>query len=306
MSRSRYRQTVDGILLLDKPRGLSSNQALGRVRWLYRAKRAGHTGNLDPMATGLLPICFGHATKVAAYLLAADKTYLATCRLGQRTHTADADGEVVEEAPVPTLSNDVVESAMGPLRGEIRQIPPMVSALHHEGRRLYALAREGKAVPREPRRVTVHELALAQIAGDEVTFQVRCSKGTYVRTLAEDLAANLGTVGHLTGLRRLAVSPFQGERWQTLEDVERRAESGGLAELLLPADRALVHLPAVHLDEDPARRLCQGQRLKVPQASPPGNYRAYGPGDRFLGVVRQDDEGVLRPERMFTQGETRE
>ena len=198
------RRDVHGVLLLDKPTGLTSNDALQKAKRLYAANKAGHTGSLDPLASGLLPICFGEATKVSGFLLDADKHYAVTCKLGQRTATADAEGEVVETKPVPALTPDLIERALAGFRGDIMQVPPMYSALRHQGRRLYDLAREGIEVPREPRPVSIFRLELKDWSPESLSMEVVCSKGTYIRTLVEDVAAALGTWAHVTVLRRLA------------------------------------------------------------------------------------------------------
>ncbi len=302
MAAGRYRRDVSGILLLDKPQGPTSNQALKRVRWLYGAKRAGHTGSLDPMATGMLPICLGHATKVAAFLLDADKTYVATCQLGAATDTGDAEGQVTRTAPVPEISSADVERAMVAFRGPIQQIPPMYSALHHNGKRLYQLARAGVEVERPSRPVTVYQLDLVSLAGDTLTFRVRCSKGTYVRVLAEDLAQRLGTDGHLISLRRESLGPFPGDRLLRLEELEALESRDGQAALdpyLVPSDQALGHLPALTVGAEAARGLVCGQRLEVSTAEKAGQHRCYGPGEDFLGVVEVDSDGLVRPRRMF-------
>src|SRR5690606_13644483 len=231
------RRPVDGILLLDKPAGLSSNAALQKVRYLLRAKKGGHTGSLDPLATGMLPICFGEATKVSGFLLDADKHYRVTCRLGVRTDSADADGAVVETAPVPALDAGRVNEVLARFHGDIQQVPPMYSALKYQGRRLYELARAGESVERAARTVTLHALVLDGMTADSLTLDVRCSKGTYVRTLVEDVAAALGTLAHVVALRRLGVGPYEGQAMVTLAELEaRRAQAGNdaLDALLLP------------------------------------------------------------------------
>ena len=305
---TRYRRDVSGILLLDKPTGPTSNQVLKRARWLYQAKRAGHTGNLDPMATGMLPICLGQATKVAAFLLDADKRYRATVQLGVRTDTADADGREIERISVPVLDRDAILAALAQYTGQIDQVPPMYSALHHEGRRLYELAREGKVVERPPRAVTVHELSLVEREDDQLVIDVRCSKGTYIRTLAEDIAGALGTVGHLIALRRVQVEPFPPAPMHTLEDLDRHVEVGdldGLDALLLPADVALKGMPALHLDDVSGRAVGHGQRIHL-HGETAGLHRCYDGNGEFLGVVHRDDEGTVAPRRMFVAPRSRE
>lgn len=285
---------VDGILLLDKPLGRSSNAALQRVRRLYRARKAGHTGSLDPLATGLLPLCFGEATKVSGLLLDADKTYRATLALGRATATGDAEGEVVAEAPVLALDPGGVQRAMAGLTGPLLQRPPMYSALKHDGRRLYELARQGVEVEREPRPIVVHELNLTGLADRTLCFEARVSKGTYIRTLGEDLARALGTVGHLSALRRTSLGPFAGQQLRSVDELEALAGEYGeaaLDALLLPIDAALVDHPAVTLDAGQARSLRHGQ--VVAAQGPAGcRVRAYGPDCRFLGIAAVAPDGA--------------
>src|SRR5215471_3139735 len=231
---------VRGILLLDKSRGITSNRALQRVKRLYGAAKAGHTGSLDPLATGMLPICFGIATRLGAFLLDADKTYRVTARLGIATDTCDADGAVVERRDGPQPTEPELRAALGRFEGDIDQTPPMYSALKHEGQRLYRLARRGEVVTRATRRVSIYELVLERYSWPDAELLVRCSKGTYVRSLVVDLALSLGTVAHVAALRRLAVAPFEGEPMATFEELESLAGAEGLGALdsrLLPADR---------------------------------------------------------------------
>lgn len=286
-----------GILLLDKPRGLSSNAAVQKVRRAFGREKAGHTGSLDPLATGMLPICLGEATKVAGYLLEGDKEYLFTARFGQRTATGDTEGEVVETAAVPDDLAGALTAAIPKFLGPIKQVPPMYSALKRDGQPLYRLARQGIEVEREARPVTLHELELLSVDGAEASLRVRCSKGTYVRTLAEDLAQAIGSCAHLTALRRTAVAPFPAGRLVTLEEVEQAPAS---VPLLAP-DTALPQLPAVVLDPDRAMRLKQGQGVRADGASvAAGLVRLYAPGDRFLGIGSVVEGGQrLKPVRLF-------
>lgn len=292
---------VDGILLLDKPVGLSSNQALQRARRLYRAAKAGHTGSLDPLASGVLPLCFGQATKVSGLLLDADKTYRARLALGSRTTTGDAEGEVVERMPVPPLAAAQVAAVLAALTGPQDQLPPMYSALKRDGRPLYELAREGIEVPREPRRIVVHRLALLELAGDALEFEVHCSKGTYVRTLGEDLARALGTCGHLAALRRTAVAAFEGRTSYTLAELEGlQGDERALDGRLLPVDVALQGWPAVRIDAAGELDFRHG-RAAACHAAAPGPTRVYGPAGTLLGLGSVDD--ALRrvaPDRLLT------
>jgi tRNA pseudouridine55 synthase len=296
---ARWRD-VDGILLLDKPAGITSNAALQRARRAYRARKAGHTGSLDPLATGLLPICFGQATKASGLLLDADKTYRVTIALGARTTTADREGEVVERAPVPALTAPYVRELATRFLGESEQVPPMYSALKHEGERLYRLARKGLEVERLPRRIVIHRLELIAISEGQLQFEIDCSKGTYVRTLAEDLARACGTVGHVASLRRLRLGPFTDPRMHVLEVVEQAAgRPEVLATLLLPVDAALPGLPAIQLGISEEACILHGQAVFA--AGPAAcRVRMYGPDGRFLGVGRMSGEGrQLAPERIM-------
>jgi len=293
---------VNGILLLDKPAGLSSNAALQQARRLFRARKAGHTGSLDPLASGLLPLCFGQATKAAGMLLDADKTYLVEAKLGESTETGDAEGAVVEARPVPTDLAGRLQEVLERFRGPILQVPPMYSALKRDGQRLYELARKGVEVDREPRTVTIHSLADARLEGTRLSLEVRCSKGTYVRTLVEDIARALGTVGHVTGLRRTRLGPFQDERVWTLDELQARLDEGGeggLDRLLLGADFALRHWPAVTVGGTEQAYLLQGQAVFA--AGPGGErVRMYGPDGLFLGVGQMTPEGRrLAPVRIM-------
>lgn len=296
------RRDIDGIILLDKPLGWSSNQALGRVKYLLAARKAGHTGSLDPLATGLLPLCFGQATKVSGWLLDADKRYEAVARLGVVTSTGDLEGEILRESPVPALSAAEIEQACAGLRGEIRQIPPMYSALKHQGRRLYELARRGVEVERPARTVTVHALTAAMIAPDRLRLQVWCSKGTYVRTLVEDLGQALGCGATVAELRRTGHGAFDAADMVTLETLENAAaEAGpqGLERWLLPADRALADRPEVRLDAASSRFLRQGQPVFVPGVRDAGPLRLYDPQGRFIGIGVLQDDGRVAPRRLF-------
>lgn len=301
MARRRKGRPVNGILLLDKPSGLSSNHALQHVKRLYGAAKAGHTGSLDPLATGMLPICLGEATKLSAQLLDADKTYRVRMRLGERTDTADADGEVVETADYGCVDEAGVVAVLPRFVGEIEQIPPMYSALKHEGQRLYALARKGESVAREPRRVHIHALKLLEMADAELELEVSCSKGTYVRTLVEDLAAALGTLAHVIALRRTRVGPFAGPMHDENELVSVQ-EQGGLAALdalLLPCEAALIDWPRVELDADSSFYFRRGQAIQVRGAPRSGAVAVYGPGPYLLGLAEIDDDGRVAPRRLL-------
>jgi tRNA pseudouridine55 synthase len=290
------RREIDGVLLFDKPLGWTSNRAVQVVKRLYRAERAGHTGTLDPLATGLLPICLGEATKFSAGLLDADKTYVADIRLGITTSTGDAEGEVLARHPVDA-DDDRIERAAASLRGEIDQIPPMHSALKRDGRPLYAYARAGIEVERKARRVSIHELTLLDRDGDCVRARVRCSKGTYIRVLAEDLGAALGCGGHLAALRRTSVGRLGVDHAVGPETLESRDEAGRDA-LLLPVDALVEDLPAARLTEEEAGRFVHGR--SVSHAAAPGLVRAYDASGAFLGLAEADPRaGQLRPARLM-------
>ncbi len=300
-SRRSEQRAVDGLLLLDKPIGRTSNAVLQQVRRLFRARKAGHTGSLDPLATGMLPLCFGHATKLSAYLLDADKTYRVTARFGARTDTADADGQIVAESPVTSIDRAALETAMSGFRGEIRQVPPMYSALKKDGKRLYELARRGQEVEREARPVTIHEFEIETWDPEQPVLLVRCSKGTYVRTLVEDLAAAAGTLGHVAALRRLSVDPFPPEDLVTIEELEAAAErdQAELDGYLRAMDGAIEDWPAVYLDSDQSYYLRRGNPVHAQAAGDPGLVRLYDADKRFLGVGEVLRDGRLAPKRLF-------
>jgi tRNA pseudouridine55 synthase len=288
------RRNVDGIVLLDKPLGLSSNTALQIVRRLYNAEKAGHTGNLDPLATGLLPICLGQATKLSAYLLDADKRYRARVRLGIRTSTGDAEGEAVAESDPSALSREQLEAAIPQFLGAIEQVPPMYSALKRDGQPLYRLAREGLEVERAPRQVRIRELRVLDYDGLHFEFEVACSKGTYVRTLAEDWAAAVGQQAHLAALRRTGVAPFDAGAMVTLERLENEPESGRDA-LLLPPATALAGWPRLAVDQALAGRLGHGQTVAVQAAA--GLLAVFNEAGGLLGIAESDGAGRLAPKR---------
>jgi tRNA pseudouridine55 synthase len=302
-ARRRWR-AVDGIVLLDKPAGLSSNQALQRVRRALAAEKAGHAGTLDPMATGMLPLCFGQATKACGTLLGQRKAYRATVRLGCATDTGDAEGRVTAERPVPETSSVALAAVLASLRGPRLQVPPMYSAIKRDGRPLYELARRGEEVERAPRPILIEEIRGAAPHRDEIDVEVVCSKGTYVRVLGEEIAAALGTVGHLGALRREWVEPFAAESMITLERVEADCAAGiERPEWLLPVDAAFPGLPRVDLDDVQALQLRQGRTLPVPAGVGEAPVlRAYGPGGSFLGLVAAGPDGRIRVQRLFVAG----
>ena len=291
---------MNGILLLDKPAGMSSNAALQRVRWLLGGCKAGHAGSLDPLATGMLPLCLGEATKIAGEILSSRKRYRFTVALGARTATGDREGPVVQEAPVPARWQEGLQAVLQGFLGPSQQVPPMYSALKRDGQPLYRLARAGVTVERAPREIEIFELTPVSQTDDAVELDVLCSKGTYVRTLAEDIARALGTCGHVAALRRSWVEPFEEERMETLEAVTRACEEGA-GPRLLPADRPLGHLPAVRLESGQADSIGHGQEVLLVRSPPPGRVRLYGAGERFLGLGESDGRGKIRPRRLFTE-----
>ncbi|HKJ07921.1 MAG TPA: tRNA pseudouridine(55) synthase TruB [Gammaproteobacteria bacterium] len=303
MARRRSQgRNVQGILLLDKPAGITSNAALQTVKRLYRARKAGHTGSLDPLASGLLPICLGEATKVSGFLLDADKHYWVLCRLGEKTATGDAEGEVLERRSVEGIDAAAIEAVLDRFRGPIEQIPPMYSAVKHQGQRLYKLARQGVEVERKPRSVVIHELRMERYDAPELEIVVRCTKGTYVRTLAEDIGEALGCGAHVAQLRRLGVGPYAQNDMITLEQLQALAEQGlpALDERLLPLESALTQWPEVRLSADAAYYLLQGQPVLVPRAPTSGWVRLYGSEQGFLGMGEILDDGRVAPRRLLS------
>ncbi len=293
------RADVDGILLLDKPLGLSSAQAVGRAKYLLGARKAGHTGSLDPLASGMLPLCFGEATKFGASLLDADKTYRVVARLGERTASADRESPVIETRELPPLTVAALEAALAAFPRQYDQVPPMHSALKQDGKPLYEYARAGLTRERESRRIVIHALELRDWRAPELEFDVRCSKGAYIRVLAEDLAAQLGTVAHLAALRRLAVAPFgvAAPLW-TLAQLEELSLEARRA-LLLPVDAALASTPRCDLAASQVAALRQGQ----PVASAPGvsgMVRIYAENQGFLGLGERSALGNLVPVRLIS------
>ena len=297
-ARTRWRD-VHGVVLLDKPRGMSSNHALQAVRRLLRARKAGHTGSLDPLASGMLPVCCGEATRFSQMLLDADKTYSVCARLGVRTDTGDAEGDELERQPVPALDARDWQAVCDGFTGAIQQVPPMYSALKHQGKRLYELARAGVSVDRPARPVTIHRLEVTGIEGDRLQFSVTCSKGTYVRTLVEDLARAAGTVAWTEALHRTGVAPFT-TGMHTLEELEGVAAQDlePRPAWLLPVDATLAALPSLSLDRDEAYRFCSGSRFRAP-ATLTGTVRCYGDGVGFLGTAEFSSAGDCRSRKVL-------
>jgi tRNA pseudouridine55 synthase len=302
MGRRRAKgRDVHGILLLDKPSGITSNAALQQVKRLYFASKAGHTGSLDPLASGVLPICMGEATKVSAFLLDADKYYRVRCQLGVRTATGDAEGEVLQTRTVGSYSAQQLETVLEQFRGSIEQVPPMYSALKHQGQRLYKLARQGLEVEREPRTVQIYALRLLQRGDDWIEIDVHCSKGTYVRTLVEDMGEKLGCGAHVCALRRTGVGPYDESGLVTIAALEKLKETDAAAmdALLLPLESALTQWPDVRLSSDAAFYLQQGQAVLVPHAPTSGWVRLYERDHTFLGMGEILDDGRVAPRRLM-------
>ncbi len=304
MARGKRKgRAISGVLLLDKPAGITSNKALQEIKHLFGAAKAGHTGSLDPLATGMLPICLGEATKISAFLLDADKRYRVSCRLGITTTTADADGDLVQTRDHSQITMSQIEKLVPDFSGTISQVPPMYSAVKHQGQRLYALAREGIEVERKPRTVQIYQLLLLSFDQGMLELEVACSKGTYVRTLVEDLGEALGCGAHVVQLRRLSVGPFVGDM-VTIDELRAAANSteaegfDALDGYLLPIDSAIAHWPDVHLDPDAAFYMRQGQAIQVPHAPTEGWVRIYDKA-QFLGVGEIQDDGRVAPRRMI-------
>ncbi|MBV6475765.1 MAG: tRNA pseudouridine synthase B [Rhodocyclaceae bacterium] len=293
--RKPPRRRVDGVLLLDKPAGITSNAALQKAKWLLNAAKAGHTGTLDPMATGLLPLCFGEATKFAGELLHADKGYTASVQLGVRTDTGDAEGVVLETRPV-SVTPGQLEAVLARFCGTISQVPPMHSALKRDGRPLYEYARKGIELEREPREVSIFSLNVREISREGFIFDVDCSKGTYVRTLAQDIGEALGCGGHLTALRRTRIGDLRLDDAMTLEALEAQPAPSRDA-VLRPADSLLSGLPRLALADDEARRFSHGQTVRAAQV-PAGSCRVYAAAGGFLGLGRLGSDGMLAPLRL--------
>ena len=287
---------IHGILLLDKPLGLTSARAVARVKWLFGARKAGHTGSLDPLASGMLPICLGEATKFGAHLLDADKTYRVTARLGQRTASADRETEVIEERALPPFTADQMSRALAGFPREYLQMPPMHSAIKQGGKPLYEYARAGITRERAPRPIVIHDLAFLEWRAPDLSFDVRCSKGAYIRVLAEDLAARLDTIAHLVALRRVCVAPFAAERLWSFEALEALDPTERLR-ALLPVDAALTDWRILNLPERGVSALRQGQAVAMAEERP-GNVRIYAAGLGFLGLAAIEAAGRVIPLRL--------
>lgn len=293
----RVKRRIDGVLLLDKPLGFSSNQALQKVKWLYQAEKAGHTGTLDPLATGLLPICLGEATKFAQYLTDADKTYVANIRFGITTTTGDAEGDVLETRPVD-VKHDALLSTLNRFKGNVTQVPPMYSALKHEGKALYEYARAGVEIERKARDVTIKSIRLNQFDQNVAEITVTCSKGTYIRTLAEDIGEALGCGAHLIALRRTATAGYAIAKSVSVEALESMT-TVERDQLLMPVDSAIDGLPKITLNDDAAYYLLQGQAVWLSGKIPDSDLRLYDEQDRFLGLGYLQSDGKIAPKRLL-------
>ena len=297
MTRRRKGRDISGILLLDKPSGLTSNRALQQVKRAFDARKAGHTGSLDPLATGLLPLCFGEATKVSAYLLDAEKSYEADICLGITTNTGDSDGEIIATHSTDHLASVDVMDVLAGFRGEIEQIPPMFSALKKDGKRLYKLAREGVEVERTPRKVRIFDLTMLSLEKERLRIAVHCSKGTYVRTLAEDIGNSLNCGAHITALRRTGLGPFAINQAHELDSVVDDPEAFEAS--LLNADTALTHLPAVRLGSQEVTAVMHGNAVANSNETTLGVVRMYDPNEEFLGIGEIGKDHQLCPRRIM-------
>jgi len=312
-TRTRKGKIIDGIINLDKPLGLSSNQALQKVKYLLQAQKAGHTGALDPLASGVLPLCFGHATKISSFLLDADKRYQATLQLGAITNTGDKEGEVIQQSSVPEFSQQQLQQILELFVGLQEQVPPMHSALKHQGQPLYKLARKGVEVERKARQITIYELNFLNYSEQQLTIDVKCSKGTYIRTLAEDIGQQLGCGAHLAALRRTEAGPFNLSNSCNIEEVAEAIAGNHLDDILLETDTALLSYPSIELNSEQTSDIKFGRIIllsneQVRELSAKNSYyevkfRIYNPEKVFLGLgeLSFSDEGVvhLKPKRMF-------
>lgn len=299
-------KNINGILLLNKPLHLTSNGALQRVKRLFAAKKAGHTGSLDPLATGMLPLCFGEATKFSQFLLESDKCYQVTVKLGIKTTTGDAEGEIIATKPVTSLSHEQLLNVLQLFEGSIQQIPPMYSAIKVQGRPLYELARKGIEIDRQPRTVQIHRLRLVSYTQDSLDLDIYCSKGTYIRTLAEDIGEKLGFGAHVISLHRSMVSPYDQAKMYTFEELETLQQKGSdaLTQLLLPIETAVQRLQAIKLSTSAQFYLRTGQPVIVPHLPTEGMIRLYSQANQFLGIGEMMEDGRVAPRRLISQPDT--
>jgi tRNA pseudouridine55 synthase len=300
MSRRKRGLNIHGVVLLDKPAGITSNRALQKVRGIFQAKKAGHTGSLDPFATGMLPICLGEASKTAAFMLDAGKQYRATALLGEATTTGDIEGEVIQTCPVEGITEDLIKQVLAGFVGDIQQVPPMYSALKHEGKPLYEHARAGIEIERPARPVTIHQLELIEWQSPKFVFEVKCSKGTYIRTLAEDIARALNTCAHLIGLRRTYVEPFEKHAMVTFEQLQESLADGSLSSHLLPIDEGLPDWPRVKINEEQQSKFSHGNPFAYEATgSKPVQVRVYNANSQLLGFAELTEDNQLLPVKVL-------
>lgn len=304
--RKKSGRDLTGILIVDKPSGVTSNRVLQIVKRLYQANKAGHTGTLDPLASGVLPICLGEATKLSTHLLDADKIYQVTCRLGIATNSGDSDGEVIAEQPIPAFTDESLSLLLTDFTGQQTQIPPMFSALKHQGQPLYKLARQGIEIERKARQITIYDLQLLAVSSDSFTLEVACSKGTYIRTLVQDIAAAMGSCGHVSMLRRTAAAGYdlsQAVPLSSLEILAEQADINLLDKELLPALDALPDWPLVALDSQQTRQLYFGQPVAHLPLESSADIRLLDDAGEFIGLAQIDDNGVITAKRLFVRDE---
>jgi tRNA pseudouridine55 synthase len=300
VSRRKRGLDIHGIVLLDKPAGISSNRALQKVRGIFQARKAGHTGSLDPFATGMLPVCLGEASKTAAFMLEAGKFYRARARLGEATTTGDIEGQIIKQCPLPDMNPEDLNQILQQFAGQIEQVPPMYSALKHNGRPLYEYARAGIEIERPARPVTIHQIKLLDWQSPHLTFDVHCSKGTYIRTLAEDIAAALGSCAHLVELRRTLVEPFETFPMHTLEQLQQALADDSLHDYLLPVDVGLTDWPRVDLDAEQQGKFKHGNRFVIScGVIDTGKVRVYGAEGDLLGLADVTADAILKPAKVF-------
>jgi tRNA pseudouridine55 synthase len=297
MAKRRKGRNVHGILLLNKPAGITSNKILQQVKHLYHANKAGHTGSLDPLATGLLPLCLGEATKVSHYLLDADKHYIAECHLGVTTTTADSEGDILQQRSIDRVDAAQIEQVVQQFIGEQMQLPPMYSALKHQGQPLYKLARKGQTVEREARPVNIFAIKIIDISLPKIVMDVHCSKGTYIRTLAEDIGENLGCGAHISALHRSQVGHYQD--MIDFETLQQASDFAALDKFLIPIESALPHLPALYLSETLSFYIRQGQAVQIPQAPTEGWVKLFTTEQDFIGIGLVLDDGRIAPKRLM-------
>ncbi len=306
MARRKRGRPITGIIVVDKPTGYSSNFILQRVKRLFNARKAGHTGSLDPLATGVLPVCLGEATKVSEFLLDADKRYQVTCTLGVLTDSGDADGNVIERQPIPVFDESRLKTVCETFLGEQQQIPPMFSALKHQGQPLYKLAREGIEVDRKARHIKIYEIAVISLDENSFTLNVHCSKGTYIRTLVQDIAAELGSMGYVSELRRTTAAGFDLQSAYTLDELNELVETAptALDNLLSAPEEALPEMSSISLDAEQCQRIGYGQRIPLEQQGVENDWvKLFDQHQQFLGLGQLSDDGILAPKKLFVHAE---